>query len=166
MRELIEEIAFQARECEYVDQNSGVSARLRDRAHRERGLERRAARGHPGRDDRAWPGCADLYAAAPAVTGKVELVYEGEQEGAREGGAAHSPGKALKGLRAHFPDAYKAKPRSGSRRRGAQSIAAAGADDRRLVALSRGGRLVRQREHARDRDEVADAEYRQAPATR
>ena len=58
LRELVEEVAIQARKSEYVDQNSGVSARLPIALHREPGLERRAPRPRaPAR--RAWSrGCA------------------------------------------------------------------------------------------------------------
>jgi magnesium chelatase subunit I len=103
---------------------------------------------------------ADLYAALPAVTGKIELVYEGEQEGLAKV-ARLLAGKALaKVFKRYFPEAYKAKPRSGSRAAGAQSIAAAGAaiDDsspyREVVGwFTRGNKLD-------IGDEVADIEYR------
>jgi magnesium chelatase subunit I len=80
-RELIEEIAFVARQSEFVDQSSGVSARMPISAIEilASNLERRGLRhGEP----RVSPRLCDLPACLPAITGKVEMVYEGEQQGA------------------------------------------------------------------------------------
>ena len=79
--ELVEQIAFSARESELVDQTSGISARLPISAMEllASNLERRALR-HPG--DRVTPRVCDLQMLLPAITGKVEMVYEGEQKGA------------------------------------------------------------------------------------
>ena len=80
LRDAVERIAFEARQSEYVDQASGVSARLPISALEcvVSNLERRAAQTGEARVV-ARPG--DLQAAVPAITGKIELVYEGEQEG-------------------------------------------------------------------------------------
>jgi magnesium chelatase subunit I len=80
-RDLIEQIAFEARASEFVDQSSGVSARMPISAIEilHSNLERRAlAHG----ETRAFPRLCDLPATLPALTGKIELVYEGEQQGA------------------------------------------------------------------------------------
>jgi magnesium chelatase subunit I len=80
VRLLIEEIAVAARASELVDQSSGVSARLAIAAIEllHSNLERRAlATG----DDPVYPRLADLHTLLPAITGKVEVVYEGEQQG-------------------------------------------------------------------------------------
>ncbi|MEL6614485.1 MAG: magnesium chelatase, partial [Bacteroidota bacterium] len=80
-REIVEQVAFEARDSEYVDQKSGVSARLTRAALEDlvSAAERRALlNGETETTLRA----TDLMAIEPAVTGKVELVYEGEQEGA------------------------------------------------------------------------------------
>ena len=80
-RLLVEEIAFVARESELVDQSSGVSARMAISAMEllQSNLERRAlATG----DRPVYPRICDLQMLLPAVTGKVEMVYEGEQKGA------------------------------------------------------------------------------------
>ena len=54
---------------------------------------------------------ADLYQAMPALTGKIELVYEGEQEGLSKV-ARLLIGKAVeKVFKRYFPEAYKPKPR-------------------------------------------------------
>jgi magnesium chelatase subunit I len=78
---LIEEIAFAARESELVDQSSGVSARVPIAALEllVSNLERRAlATG----DAPVYPRLVDIHMLLPAITGKVEMVYEGEQKGA------------------------------------------------------------------------------------
>jgi magnesium chelatase subunit I len=78
---LIEEIAFAARESELVDQSSGVSARVPIAALEllVSNLERRALAtgGEP-----VYPRLVDIHMLLPAITGKVEMVYEGEQKGA------------------------------------------------------------------------------------
>jgi magnesium chelatase subunit I len=79
-RELVELVAFQARKSEYVDRNSGVSARMPITLLETlvAAAERRAlAQG----DSHTTLRIADLFASVTAVTGKVELVYKGEQEG-------------------------------------------------------------------------------------
>ena len=81
VRDLVESIAFVARESELVDQTSGVSARLTIAALEllQSNLERRAALTG---DRRVFPRLADFSMILPAITGKVEMVYEGEQQGA------------------------------------------------------------------------------------
>ncbi|MBC8044705.1 MAG: magnesium chelatase, partial [Rhizobacter sp.] len=80
-REIIEHIAFEARKSEYVDQKSGVSARLTISAMENlvSSAERRAIIND---ETDVQVRISDLYFAITAITGKVELVYEGEQEGA------------------------------------------------------------------------------------
>ena len=80
IRDLIESVAFVARESELVDQSSGVSARLTIAAMEllQSNLERRAALTH---DRVVFPRLSDLSMILPAITGKVEMVYEGEQQG-------------------------------------------------------------------------------------
>jgi magnesium chelatase subunit I len=80
VRDLIEQIAFVARESELVDQSSGVSARMPISALEilQSNLERRAV---VTGDRRVFPRLSDLNMVLPAITGKVEMVYEGEQQG-------------------------------------------------------------------------------------
>ncbi|HKD72560.1 MAG TPA: hypothetical protein VKB61_10525 [Candidatus Acidoferrum sp.] len=81
LREVIEEIAFQAREDKRVDRRSGVSQRLPITTLESvvSSAEQRTARiGEASAVARV----ADIYAALPAVTGKLELEYEGELKGA------------------------------------------------------------------------------------
>jgi magnesium chelatase subunit I len=78
---LIEEIAFAARESELVDQSSGVSARVPIAALEllVSNLERRAL---TTGEQPVYPRLVDIHMLLPAITGKVEMVYEGEQKGA------------------------------------------------------------------------------------
>ncbi|MFZ2492760.1 MAG: AAA family ATPase [Thermoanaerobaculia bacterium] len=81
VRDLVETIAFVARDSELVDQSSGVSARLTIAALEllQSNLERRAAMTG---DRKVHPRLSDFAMVLPAITGKVEMVYEGEQQGA------------------------------------------------------------------------------------
>ncbi len=108
IREIVEEIAFQARDSEYVDQNSGVSARLAITALENviSNVERRAVRTG---DAPAFARISDLQASVPALTGKIELVYEGEQEGPLKV-ARYLIGRAVKEVfESHFPNAHRGK---------------------------------------------------------
>jgi magnesium chelatase subunit I len=80
IRDIIEEVSFQARQSEYVDQTSGVSARVSISAYEIllSNIQRRALQ---DKDKDRFPRMTDLYLIVPAITGKIELVYEGEQEG-------------------------------------------------------------------------------------
>ncbi|HYM81868.1 MAG TPA: magnesium chelatase [Candidatus Limnocylindria bacterium] len=110
MRELIEEVAIQARKSEYVDQNSGVSARL-PIALIENLVSNAERRGLRTGERRVVTRICDLANAVSGVSGKVELVLEGEQEGAMNVARALL-GRGVKALFAQrFPDAYKPKRR-------------------------------------------------------
>jgi magnesium chelatase subunit I len=80
VKRLIEQVAFEARGSEFVDKKSGVSARLTISAFENAisSAERRAILNNE-KHTQVW--IADLAGIIPSVTGKVELVYEGEQEG-------------------------------------------------------------------------------------
>lgn len=80
IKRLIEQISFEARSSEFVDKKSGVSARLTISAFENvvSAAERRSIINNE-KNTQVW--LADLAAAIPAITGKIELVYEGEQEG-------------------------------------------------------------------------------------
>lgn len=77
---LIEQVAFEARQNELVDRKSGVSARLTISAYENAvsSAERRAII-HQEAHTPVW--ISDLAGIIPSITGKIELVYEGEQEG-------------------------------------------------------------------------------------
>ncbi len=106
MRELVEEVAIQARKSEYVDQNSGVSARLTI-ALLENVVSNAERRGLATGEKHVVTRVCDLQAAVSAVSGKVELVLEGEQEGALNVARALL-GRGVKAVFAQrFPDAFK-----------------------------------------------------------
>jgi magnesium chelatase subunit I len=80
IKELIEQISFEARNSEYVDEKSGVSARLTISAYENLisfAERRRIINNEKVTNTRI----SDLAGVITAITGKVELVYEGEQEG-------------------------------------------------------------------------------------
>ena len=80
IKRLIEQISFEARASEYVDKKSGVSARLSISAleNAYSAAERRAII-NKEKETQVW--INDLLGIIPSITGKIELVYEGEQEG-------------------------------------------------------------------------------------
>jgi magnesium chelatase subunit I len=80
VKRLIEQVAFEARASEYVDKKSGVSARLTIAAYENAvsAAERRAII-NKEKETQVW--ISDLTGIIPSITGKIELVYEGEQEG-------------------------------------------------------------------------------------
>src|SRR5882757_1706616 len=80
IKRLIEQVAFEARSNEYVDKKSGVSARLTISAFENAvsAAERRAII-NGEKNTQVW--INDLVGIIPSITGKIELVYEGEQEG-------------------------------------------------------------------------------------
>src|SRR5712672_2382744 len=81
LREVVEEIAFQAREDKRVDRRSGVSQRLPITVLESvvSSAEQRAAR---TAEKNSVARVADIYSALPSITGKLELEYEGELKGA------------------------------------------------------------------------------------
>lgn len=80
VKDLVEQIAFEARKSEYVDAKSGVSARLTISAY-ENLIAAAERRSIINNEKSANIRIADFVGVIPAITGKVELVYEGEQEG-------------------------------------------------------------------------------------
>jgi len=81
VREIVEEIAFQARADQKVDRRSGVSQRL-PITTLENVVSNAERRALLHGELTAVPRVADVYAALPSVTGKIELEYEGELKGA------------------------------------------------------------------------------------
>ena len=81
LQEVIEQIAFVAREDKRIDKRSGVSQRLPISCLENviSNAERRAIR---NQETSVAPRISDIYAAMPAITGKLELEYEGEMKGA------------------------------------------------------------------------------------
>jgi magnesium chelatase subunit I len=113
-RELVEEVAFAARGSEFVNQASGVSARMSISLLENvmSNMERRAI---VQNEKRVYPRIGDLHAAVTAITGKVELVYEGEQQGAAIV-ARKIIGEAVKEtFRRWFPDPTPKKKKKASK---------------------------------------------------
>jgi len=81
MREIIEQIAFSAREDKKVDKRSGVSQRL-PIATMDLVISNAERRALMHDETLVLPRISDLYAAMPGITGKLELEYEGEMRGA------------------------------------------------------------------------------------
>jgi magnesium chelatase subunit I len=108
-KELIEEVAVSARNSEFVDQKSGVSARMSISLLENvcSNMERRAL---IHGEKVCYPRISDLHAALTAITGKVELVYEGEKEGPAMV-ARKLIGDAVKQVfQKHFPKTDEAAP--------------------------------------------------------
>ncbi len=124
-RLLVEDISFAARESDLVDQSSGVSARVAisalellasNLARRALGTRPEAAKAPlvttvttpaASADGRVYPRLCDLQMLLPAITGKVEMVYEGEQQGA-EVVARRLIGQAVKkAFDSRFPEVGK-----------------------------------------------------------
>lgn len=80
-KDLVEQVAFEARNSEFIDPKSGVSARLTISAYETllASAERRILLNN---EKNTFVRISDLTSIVPSITGKVELVYEGEQEGA------------------------------------------------------------------------------------
>lgn len=80
-KDLLEQIVFEARESTFIDAKSGVSARLSITAF-ENLLSTAELRALKSGDETTSVRLSDFVGIIPSITGKVELVYEGEQEGA------------------------------------------------------------------------------------
>ena len=79
-KNLLEELSFQARESEFVDIKSGISARMSITAY-ENLLSTAERRMLLSGDGTTAVRFSDFMGVIPSITGKIELVYEGEQEG-------------------------------------------------------------------------------------
>ena len=108
VKDLIEQIAFEARESEYIDKKSGVSARLTISAY-ENLISNAERRMLLNGETKTFVRISDFLGVIPAITGKIELVYEGELEGPGKV-ASILLGKAIKTLMLnYFPDPEKLK---------------------------------------------------------
>jgi magnesium chelatase subunit I len=81
IREIVEQIAFEARDDQRIDKRSGVSQRLPITVM-ESVVSNAERRSILTDEEEIVPRISDIYAAAPSMTGKIELEYEGEQIGA------------------------------------------------------------------------------------
>ncbi len=108
MKDLVEQIAFEARESEYIDEKSGVSARLTISAF-ENLISTAERRKILNKEESTNLRVSDIFGIVPSITGKVELVYEGEQEGSSKV-AQILIGKAIRNLFINYfpnPDSLK-----------------------------------------------------------
>jgi magnesium chelatase subunit I len=112
IKRLIEQVSFEARGSEFVDKKSGVSARLSIAAYENAvsAAERRAII-NKEKETQVW--ISDLSGIVPSITGKIELVYEGEQEGPYQV-ALNLMDKAMRTQFAqYFPNPDQLKKRKG-----------------------------------------------------
>lgn len=108
--EIIEQIAFEARKSEFVDQKSGVSARLTI-ASMEILVSNAERRSILSGERYVTPRICDLAGTLPGITGKIELVFEGEQEGSVKVSRALI-GKAVREVfKKYFPDPLQKRVR-------------------------------------------------------
>lgn len=108
VHELLEQTAIEARESDFVDQKSGVSARLTIAAYQllHSAVELRCIKNS---ENKSIARIGDIFQTIPALTGKMELVYEGELEGMSSVAQAII-GKAIRTqFENFFPDPTKAK---------------------------------------------------------
>jgi magnesium chelatase subunit I len=107
-KDLIEQIAFEARQSEYIDKKSGVSARLTISAY-ENLVSTAERRMILNKEKSTSIRIIDYIGVLPSITGKIELVYEGELEGPAKV-AQLLLGKAIKTIfNQYFPDPEKSK---------------------------------------------------------
>ncbi len=105
-KDLLEQISFEARKSEFIDAKSGISARMSITAY-ENLLSTAERRTLKSGEERTLLRFSDFMGIIPSITGKVELVYEGEQEGAAVV-AQELIGQAVKTLfPTYFPEIEK-----------------------------------------------------------
>ncbi|MFT4540586.1 MAG: magnesium chelatase subunit I [Planctomycetota bacterium] len=106
LRTIIEDVAFQARTSDLVDQASGVSMRMTI-ALRENVISSAERRAVQYGESNSVARISDLLASTAAISGKIELVYDGEREGV-EAVSMMLLGRAVKAeFDRHFPDVYQ-----------------------------------------------------------
>jgi len=106
LKDLLETISFEARDSEYIDEKSGVSARLSIAGYENlvSAAERRML---VNGEQTTTARITDFWGVIPAITGKVELVYEGEQEGPYNVALLLMSAAIKKLFLQHFPDPEK-----------------------------------------------------------
>jgi magnesium chelatase subunit I len=110
LKEIVEVIAQEARTSEFVEQKSGVSARMPISVMENlvSNAERRSIINH---EDVIFPRITDLQSALPGMTGKIELVFEGEQEGTVKVSKALIGKSVRQVYKKYFPDPLQRRPR-------------------------------------------------------
>ena len=110
IKSLVEQIAFEARQNELVDKKSGVSARLTISAL-ENAVSSAERRAIINGDEQTQVWISDITGIIPSITGKIELLYEGEQEGPYQV-AVNLIDKAIRSQFTQYfpnPDSFKKK---------------------------------------------------------
>ncbi len=105
-RILLERISFEARDSEFVDAKSGVSARL-SISGLENLVSTAERRLFLNNEKSTTTRISDFWGVIPAITGKIELVYEGEQEGSYNVAITLMTKAIQKEFLEHFPDPDK-----------------------------------------------------------
>jgi len=113
IRDAIEQIAFEARKSEFVDQGSGVSARMTIAIY-ENVISNAERRCLLTGQDHTTARVLDLQSAVPSMSGKLELVYEGEQEGLQKVSTNLVGSAVRKTFERFFPGVYQ--PGKGAKR--------------------------------------------------
>ncbi|NUQ82622.1 MAG: sigma 54-interacting transcriptional regulator [Bacteroidetes bacterium] len=108
IRDLVEQLSFEARESEFVDHKSGVSARLAISAF-ETLISQAERRAVMHGETETTVRIMDLYRLTPSITGKIELVYEGEQEGMAKVATALIQKAIRSAFKTWFPDPSRIK---------------------------------------------------------
>jgi magnesium chelatase subunit I len=108
MKEVIETVAHEARRSEFVEQKSGVSARLTISAM-ENLISNAERRSLLNGETIIFPRITDMNAILPGMTGKIELVFEGEQEGSVKVSKALIGKSVREVFRKYFPDPLQKK---------------------------------------------------------
>lgn len=109
-KEIVEMAAFQARTSEFVDQKSGVSARLTI-SSMENLISNAERRAIMNSEEVIMPRISDLASIVPGITGKIELVFEGEQEGSIKVSKALISKATREIYKKYFPDPLQRKKR-------------------------------------------------------
>jgi len=101
--EIIEGIAFHGRQDQRIDQRSGISQRL-PISCLEVTVSNAEQRALSAQEDQVVPRPSDVYASLPAITGKLELEYEGELKGAEKIAIQLIQSSVLRAFERHFPN--------------------------------------------------------------
>jgi len=108
IKEIIEVIAQEARKSEFVEQKSGVSARM-PISVMENLISNAERRAIVNNEKVIFPRITDLQTVLPGITGKIELVFEGEQEGTVKVSKALIGKSVRQVFKQYFPDPLKRK---------------------------------------------------------
>jgi len=121
IKEIIEVIAQEARKSEFVEQKSGVSARM-PISVMENLISNAERRAIVNNEKVIFPRITDLQTVLPGITGKIELVFEGEQEGTVKVSKALIGKSVRQVFKQYFPDPLKRKVKKGENTGGEHDV--------------------------------------------